>query len=370
MWYKLYVRIVHLADIHIGYRKYAKTNAQGINEREADVSASFREACERIVFLNPDLIVIAGDLFHTVRPSNANLSFVFRELKKLTSRIKAPVVIIAGNHETPKRNDTGSPLLLLREIDNVFVAESNLEWFTFSDFAVCALPHAAVGTVQAHELRAKDSYKRNILVSHLQTGESWLSDLGGEERLLSSLNIGEWDYVALGHVHSMKQVAYNVFYSGSLEHTSLNIWAENDLAKGFIEYDLDEKTWRFHELSSPREILVLPTIDVTGKSVAETQSEIVEALSVKTLKGKLVKLVVKGIEREVLRSLNHKELRQFRAEALHLLLEFIPVGKVERAAATPVGKLEDELYKFCKSEPLKLLFERYFKELSKEDELR
>mgnify|MGYP002079122891 CR=1 FL=1 len=360
------MRIVHLADVHIGYRKYAKTNSQGVNQREADVSASFREACERIAFLNPDLVVIAGDLFHSVRPSNANLTFVFRELKKLTSRIKAPVIIIAGNHETPKRNDTGSPLLILREIDNVFVAESSLEWFTFPGLAVCALPHAAVGSIPSHELRAKDSYKRNILVSHLQTGEGWLSDLGGEERLLSSLNLGEWDYVALGHVHSMKQVAYNAFYSGSLEHTSFNIWAENDLAKGFIEYDLEEKTWRFHELSSPREILILPSLDVTGKSVAETQSEIVEALSSKTIKGKLVKIVVKGIEREVLRSLNHKELKTFRAEALH----FIPVGKSDRTAIAPVGKLEDELYKFCKSEPLVELFKGYFKELAKEEELR
>lgn len=365
------MRLAHLADIHIGYRKYARTNALGVNEREADVCAAFREACERVAFLRPDLVVIAGDLFHSVRPSNANISFVFRELKKLTTRIDAPIIVVAGNHESPKRTDTGSPLIILREIENVFVADSNLEWFTFPklSLAVCAMPHLAIRSVNPHELRAKDSFKRNVLVSHLQTGENWLSDIGGEEKPLSALNIGEWDYVALGHVHSMRQVAYNVFYSGSTEHTSLNIWAESEQAKGFIEYDLEAKSWRFHELTSPREILILPSIDVSGRNVADTESEIIAALTSKTIKGKLVKLTVTGIDREILRALNYKSLRPFRAEALNLLIDFIPTGKTQRNLPAPVGRLEDELYKFCESDALRQLFRGYFDELSKEEEL-
>ena len=45
-------------------------NARGGNVREADVSDAFRQAVNRITELRPDLVLVAGDVFHTVRPSN------------------------------------------------------------------------------------------------------------------------------------------------------------------------------------------------------------------------------------------------------------------------------------------------------------
>jgi DNA repair exonuclease SbcCD nuclease subunit len=73
------MRLVHTADLHLGYRAYHRTNASGINIREADVARVFRELLDRTAKIAPDLFLIAGDIFHTVRPSNAAIADAFRQ---------------------------------------------------------------------------------------------------------------------------------------------------------------------------------------------------------------------------------------------------------------------------------------------------
>lgn len=377
------LRIVHLADIHLGFRKYARLTSDGINQREADVAAAFKETIQRVAIIKPDVILIAGDLFHSVRPSNATLSFAFRNLKKLATATKAPIIIVAGNHESPRRIDTGSALMLLREIDGVFVADTNLEWFDFPELSlsVCAIPHAALDTVQSHELRARDAFKHNILVTHLQTGDSWMSDIGGHEKPLQFFNPTQWDYVALGHVHLMKQVGFNAFYSGSIEHTSLNIWAESDTNKGFLEFTLPEQSWKFHELTTPREILILDPLDGPYETALELESKIKMRLESARggLAGKIVRLQVRGAPRELLRLIYQKAFKDFRAEALHLALEFIPSTPTQKGMSggrAGIKRLEDELVQFCKenaspgkSDSLNELFKGYLKKIEEEEEV-
>lgn len=59
---------------------------RGINQREADVNVAFQEAITRIISLKPDVTIIAGDLFHAVRPSNTVVTFCFRQLRRLAKR--------------------------------------------------------------------------------------------------------------------------------------------------------------------------------------------------------------------------------------------------------------------------------------------
>ena len=377
------LRIVHLADIHLGYRKYSRVTSEGINQREADIAAAFRETVQRVAIVKPDIILIAGDLFHSVRPSNATLSFAFKNLKRLAAATKAPIIIVAGNHESPRRVDTGSALMLLKEIDGVYVADTQLEWFDFPELSlcVCAVPHAALESVQTTDLRARDTFSYNLLVTHLQTGDSWMSDIGGHEKPLQFFNPAQWDYVALGHVHLMKQVGFNSFYSGSIEHTSLNIWAESEVNKGFLEFELPKQSWKFHELTSPREVVILSPLDGPYESSTELESRVKSRLrSVPGgLAGKIVRLQVRGAPRELLRLIYQKSFKEFRAEALHLALEFIPqvVGQKnlssERAG---IKRLEDELIQFCtatapvgKSEMLNDIFRGYLKKIEEEEEV-
>jgi exonuclease SbcD len=350
------LRVCHLADVHLGYRRYNKLAKNGMNQREVDVNLAFQEAITRIITLRPDVTIIAGDLFHAVRPSNAIVTFCFRQLRRLARDTGAPIIIVAGNHETPKRADTGSVLQLLGEIENVFVAESAQEIFTFKEksLAVTCLPHAAVLDLKAGSLRADDRYAHNILVVHAQVNERWVSDFGGAEIELKALSPHEWDYIALGHVHINRPVALNASYSGATEHTSNNIWSESSLQKGFLEVTLPGGKRTFHPLTSPREIVVIEPLEVEGLEPLDVMSVIQERIEgvAGGIEGKIVRLEVRGISRETYRHLDHKELRSLRARALHLSLDisFASTQSALRSVGQAGrGLLKDQLAEFSKS---------------------
>jgi exonuclease SbcD len=350
------VTICHLSDVHLGYRRYNKLTKSGINQREFDVNVAFQEAITRIISLRPNLVVIAGDLFHSVRPSNSVVTFCFRQLKRLARESGAQLVIVGGNHEAPKRVDTGSVLQLFSEIEGVHVAESGKEIFVFPEMgvSVTCLPHAALANMENLSLRADDRFSHNILVAHAQVNEGWVSDFGGIDVDLRALAPHEWDYIALGHVHLHRAVGRNAVYSGALEHTSANIWGEARELKGFLEVSLPSGKRTFHPLTSPREIVVLEPVDASGlepQALMETISERLEGVS-GGVEGKIVRLSLTNISRETYRNLDHKALRALRAKALHLTLDisFISTtGEVHTMGRPGQGLLRDQLLEFSKA---------------------
>ena len=348
------LRICHLADIHLGYRKYTKLTRTGLNQREVDVSLAFRECIDRIIVLNPDAILIAGDLFHQVRPSNAVVTFCFRELRRLAQKTGAPIIIIAGNHETPKRVDSGCILRLFTEIPGVYVADTKSERFSFPEkkLSVLAVPHAALLAPQPGEFRSDERFKYNILLTHAQVGERWMSEFGGATIALDMLSPHEWDYVALGHVHVRQEVALGCWYAGAIEHTANDIWSESREQKGFLEVDVPAKRVTAHNLTSPRLVVPLDTIDGMGREPAEIDALVREALDgvAGGIEGKILRLEVINVPREIFRRLNHRELRALRAQALHLALEIRPpqVFRGDKPlSGNRRGRLEDDLREYC-----------------------
>lgn len=343
--------ICHLADLHLGYRRFNRLSARGFNQREVDVNAAFSEAISRVINLRPALTVVAGDIFHSVRPSNAILTFAFKEFSRLSNSLKSPIVIVGGNHEAPRRSDVGSPLAILAEIPRVFIADEEVRHFPFEELAinVVCIPHFAL-TQPLPELRANDRYKFNLLVAHAQVGGDWISDFGGVEVALSSLKPHEWDYMAFGHVHINKSVGTNGAYSGAIESTSANIWSEADRNKGFLEISLDNKKRTFHALTTPRQIVVLPPLSLAGLTPERASEAIFEQLKsiAGGVEGKIVKLTVSDLTRATFTQLDHRELRNWRARAFNLTLE----TNFEEVKAPPItGKrvrsVADELTEFA-----------------------
>ncbi|MBX7138716.1 MAG: DNA repair exonuclease [Oligoflexia bacterium] len=377
------LRLCHLADLHLGYRRYNRLTKAGFNQREADVNIALREAFDRLIKLRPAAVLIAGDVFHTVRPSNAVLGFAFRELKRLTAALPAPVIIAAGNHETPRRSDTGSPLRILAEVERVFIADQGPEQFTFEDLnlAVHCIPHAALSLDPLPAVRADDRFAYNVLMLHGQVGMRWISDFGGANINLRDFSQHEWDYIALGHVHLNTEVGLNAAYSGSIEHTALNIWSEGDTNKGFLEIQLPEGKRTFHALTSPRSVVVLKNIDGAGLSIEQIQNQMRERIESVPggLEGKLVRLLVLNVPRELQRQLDLREIKKWRSEALNLSLELLPPLDHERTGGLSSGKrgnLEQELAAYCrdwkfsgeKGAAAEALIKSYFNLLEERDE--
>lgn len=347
------LRICHIADIHLGYRRYNKLTKNGLNQREVDVNRAFQETVTRIIALKPGLVVIAGDLFHSVRPSNTVLTFCFRQIKRLARGIEAPIIITGGNHEAPKRADTGSVLQLLTEIEHVYVADAGRAIFSFPeiDLSVCCLPHTAIDGVREDPLRADDNYLYNILVAHAQVNEGWISDFGGADIDLKALAPHEWDYIALGHVHVYQAVGSRAVYSGAIEHTANNIWSEARDLKGFVEVSLPTGKRAFHALTTPREVIVLDSIDAEGIGSESLMEFIIEGVEniPGGIDGKIVRLSIKNVTREVYKNLDHKVLRAYRARALNLSLDISFVSLVANTDALEKpgrGSMRDQLIEF------------------------
>src|SRR3954468_24619102 len=105
------MRLVHLSDLHLGYRQYQRLTPTGINQREADIAKTFSTAIDRIIALAPEVVVVAGDIFHSVRPTNLAILHAFRQFGRLVQSLPGTaVVMVAGNHDTPRSTETGGIL--------------------------------------------------------------------------------------------------------------------------------------------------------------------------------------------------------------------------------------------------------------------
>src|SRR3954465_10931047 len=140
------VKLAHIADPHLGIRQYHRQTPNGINQREADVAQAFRAEIDGVIAARADVVVVAGDLFHSVRPTNAAIVFAFHQFQRLRESLpEAPIVLIAGNHDTPRSAETGSILRLFEEL-GVDVATEEPRRFVYPrlDLAVLAVPHQAL----------------------------------------------------------------------------------------------------------------------------------------------------------------------------------------------------------------------------------
>lgn len=342
------MKIAHLADLHLGYRAYHRVTSRGVNQREADVAAAFRHAVARVVELRPDLVLVAGDVFHTVRPSNTAIAEAFRQFSVLTESLPdTPVVMIAGNHDSPRSADTGNILSLFREIPGIRVVYEECRAVELPELetSVLCMPHVSLALDHETRMEPDPRWKHNILLLHAEvTGKDgeprYRTEFGGAQVPESAIRPRAWDYVALGHHHMAEPLAANAWYAGAIERTSAFIWQEKS-AKGFLLYDTETNEPDFQPVET-RPILDLPRIEAKGLAPHEIDERILAAVEriEDGIRSKIIRLVVQDVPRAVVRELNHRRIREWKAEALHFHLDVRPPEVRRRAASgAPVRRL-------------------------------
>jgi DNA repair exonuclease SbcCD nuclease subunit len=334
------VKIAHLADLHLGFRQYYRQTPAGINQREADVANAFRAAVDGVIAARPDAVLIAGDLFHAVRPTNFSIVFAFRQLQRLRDALPAaPVIVIAGNHDTPRSSETGSILRLYEEL-GIYVAADDARRFPFPelDLSVLAVPHAAVCAPERTILRPAGPERHQVLVVHGEVEGVFPFDrsameYGGARLDQETLRKEPWSYVALGHYHVQHEVAPHIWYSGALDYVTPNFWGEladeqlhGVAGKGWLLVELDGLRVAPQTVPLARTVFDAPPLDGEDQAPAEVDRLMAGRLATVPggLSDAIVRLVVNNIPRHVARELDHTALRAAKAQALHLQLEFRP----------------------------------------------
>lgn len=248
------MRFLHTADWHVGRTIRGRSREDEHASVLAEIASLAREE-------DVDLILVAGDIFDTAAPSAAAEEIVYRALLEMAEA--APVVIVAGNHDSPARLRAVAPLLRL---GRVIVGSQVLRPEKGGTITIPGLPIRLAlvpfigkrGIVRVEEILALDTRDLigeyaarvqriieamcnemttdsvNILVGHLMVlgGKT-----GGGERIahlfdyaIPALSFpGHLSYVALGHLHRAQRIPAPapIWYSGS--PLQLDFGEEEDL---------------------------------------------------------------------------------------------------------------------------------------------
>lgn len=363
------MKIAHLADLHLGFRQYDRQTPRGGNQREADVADAFRRAVDDLLVQRPDLILLAGDVFHSVRPTNPAILFLFQQFHRLRTGLPdAPIVVIAGQHDTPRSVETGTILRLYEALGvDVVVEQARRLVFSRLDCSVLAVPHQALTQPERPAMRPQRGTTFNILVVHgvlSGVGERrGTMEYGGAPLQLEDLAPAQWDYVALGHYHVAHQVEPNAWYAGSVDYVTPNPWGQLEdekeygrAGKGYLLVQVPGARVEFRRIAPARRHVELPSIEGKGCTAKELDERIAAAVAAAKppIDDQVARLLVWDVSRATARDLDHAAIRAYKARALHFQLDLRrpEAQRVEAAPSTRRQTLSDTVRDFLEHRPL------------------
>jgi DNA repair protein SbcD/Mre11 len=309
------MKIVHFSDTHLGFQAFDHVNDAGVNTREQDVYDAFERVIDRILEIKPGLAIHSGDLFHRPSPSNRALTFGLEQLRRL-SQAAIPLVVIAGNHETPKTIYNSPILRALRALDGIHPMFGDAwELEQFGTIAVHGVPHINDNRLLQQQLERLTPVegKYNILLLHTSLGRKYLMEEYGEQVFPESFEakLQGFQYIALGHWHGCQPVNLhpNAWYSGSTERFSD---AEAGSEKGFLILDIqpDNSCSVVFEAIKTRPWLVWERKNCHEVSVGELTSELQFFQNQNRLDEAIVSLNFIDIRPEQAMELSNMHLRQ------------------------------------------------------------
>lgn len=224
------MRIAHLADIHI----------RG-NERIEEYRNVFSRLYKSLQTQNIDLIIVAGDIFHTktdnITPEAIELMVdFFRNLASISN-----THMILGNHDgnlkNDQRQDTISPIIQAIRNPNIKLHKlSEVETINGFDFYFYSLFDKEGWS----KLKVQNSSRVNICVFHGSV-LGCIADNGFElndHAEVEQVFFKDFSYSMLGDIHKRQSLdkAKRINYSGSLIQQNFG----EELDKGYLIWDIQD----------------------------------------------------------------------------------------------------------------------------------
>ncbi len=217
------MKFIHLSDLHIGKR----VNEFSMLEDQKYILEKILETAEAEA---ADGVILAGDLYDKPVPPAEAVRVMDAFLTRL-AEMGMPVFAVSGNHDSAERVAFGAQLFSGRGVYVSPVYDGKVEYISlrdsFGEVRVYLLPFVKPAVVRhVFEEEEIDSYQdavraavehmevdpavRNVLVAHqFVTGaarcESEEILVGGLDNVDAAV-FDQFDYVALGHIHSPQHV--------------------------------------------------------------------------------------------------------------------------------------------------------------------
>ena len=252
--------ILHTSDWHLGRRLYGRM-------RYEEFEAFLSWLQETISAQKVDVLIVAGDIFDTMTPSNRAQALYYEFLGKVSKLCCEHIVIVAGNHDSPTFLDAPSKVLKFLNVHVIGTACDDLNDEVLVLDAVDGTPLCIIAAVPylrdrdvrgSHAGESMDSKDANVIkgirahydevasiakarqehlsnahqrhipiiaTGHLfAAGSKTTEDDGVRDLYVGSLGQisadmfdDGFDYVALGHLHVPQRVGgcEHIRYSGS-----------------------------------------------------------------------------------------------------------------------------------------------------------
>ncbi len=230
------MKLFHLSDLHLGKRVYAFSMLQ-------DQRYVLEQVCALAEKHQLDGILLSGDLYDKPIPPVEAVQLLDEFLTKM-QQMGIAVYAISGNHDSAGRVDFGSRILQQQNLHICGAFDGKLYHVSkedaFGEIHFYLLPFLKPATVSAFreggesltyaeavkwalETVDVDTTKRNVLLAHqfvtwkgtAEESDSETKTLGGVDEMDASLFF-DFDYVALGHLHSPQRIGRDTIrYGGS-----------------------------------------------------------------------------------------------------------------------------------------------------------
>lgn len=362
--------IAHLSDLHLGYSAGKKRiDENGYNVRENDGYVAYEKAVDEIIKEKVDMVLVAGDMFHSPRPKNHTIIIAQNGLRRLAAAgIK--IYIIAGNHDaTDVRAEIPSSQLLDEPANGIY---SYSDPYVVKEihpgiFMHFVSHHAYVDQQDTMSLIKLEEDAVNILASHGSCYDTNIGEILRTPNEPREVVIPEaimelpWDYTFLGHIHERGWIGSKdpkkdtagrkQFYNGSLLRRG---FADNvsKSGRGWTKWTINEdNSFDCKMFTIPeRPQFNMKAIDVKDKSAIEIEKEIIEQLKTidKTIEEKygemtlenapIVRQTIKGINTITKLSLNFQRFNEYTSKYLTHTFKVIPELEVKKDSKNDDGK--------------------------------
>ncbi len=249
------LKILHTSDWHLG----AKTERRSrIEEQKRVMQEIVRVADEQGV----DVVLIAGDIYDQAICSSEAEDLFFNTIEQLSKNNNRVVIVVAGNHDDPKRlmanthfakkhkivlvgnlhpvcevTNTGS--VNITRFGDCFV-EVTVKKDEEAETAVFGILPYPTDYRLEHPINEAESYSQkvkewakisgsgfsketfNVFVSHFnlvgarwQEGDNYKVYSQYDSGIVKKSDLPKANYYALGHIHSMQDLGGNFFYCGA-----------------------------------------------------------------------------------------------------------------------------------------------------------